>query len=398
MATRDRLSVTARTSLRDSAEILFDYEDTSVPEQTFDVDEGAVCFPGSARSSYYGSVDVLPSSAAVKGLSLCSLQRDGDAFSVEGPGSLWLSARGLPQQQRRLHAGGMFRLGRYDFRVRHLATSQDGISEGNSWQGPSCNACEECEDPTSKVCRICLMEGEEGPEAEPLVAPCSCKGSVEHVHWSCLQRWVGMRFAKDRSQHCLRISKPCCELCKQAFPMDMRTASGARPLLELPERMAPFVLVEQGVRLTRPSGQVFEPEALYAVSLAGGRDLTVGRSRRSDIHIEDISVSRQHARVRFQEGAFVLEDNDARFGTLLQAQGPLRVQAGQSLTLQAGSSILNLAMVASECEVRQSSTSTQDFLTGSVESSTSSQEVLCKAEVPRSVRGFACLAAVCKRR
>lgn len=179
--------------------------------------------------------------------------------------------------------------------------------------------------------------------------------------------------------------------------MELRTASGAQPLLELPELMAPFVIVEQSVPLTRAAGQAFEPEALYAVSLAG-RALTVGRSRRCDIQIEDISVSRQHARIRLQEGAFFLEDNDARFGTLLQVQGSLRMQAGQSLTIQAGCSILNLAIAASDNGAHGCSSFTQDLRMDAADASTSTHELMQRAEGPRAVRGFACLATVCRRR
>ena len=46
---------------------------------------------------------------------------------------------------------------------------------------------------SAACCRICLeVEGE-------LVTPCQCKGSVAHVHGSCLERWRLMNFSANKA-------------------------------------------------------------------------------------------------------------------------------------------------------------------------------------------------------
>nr|CAG4638063.1 EOG090X0DX7 [Chydorus sphaericus] len=57
------------------------------------------------------------------------------------------------------------------------------------------------------ICRICHCEAE--IEA-PLVAPCSCAGSLKFVHQGCLQRWVQSSDMKN------------CELCKYPFIMQTK--------------------------------------------------------------------------------------------------------------------------------------------------------------------------------
>jgi pSer/pThr/pTyr-binding forkhead associated (FHA) protein len=50
-----------------------------------------------------------------------------------------------------------------------------------------------------------------------------------------------------------------------------------------------------------------------------------GRGHESEIRINDISVSRCHAIIKFKDGRFYLEDNLSKFGTLVlvKARTPL---------------------------------------------------------------------------
>lgn len=56
----------------------------------------------------------------------------------------------------------------------------------------------EAEIPTEGMeCRICL---EEGSEANPLIVPCKCTGSIRFVHTACIREWIQRQYdqkAKD---------------------------------------------------------------------------------------------------------------------------------------------------------------------------------------------------------
>jgi pSer/pThr/pTyr-binding forkhead associated (FHA) protein len=43
----------------------------------------------------------------------------------------------------------------------------------------------------------------------------------------------------------------------------------------------------------------------------------LGRGHESDLRINDISVSRFHAKIKFENNKFMLEDNKSKFGTLV---------------------------------------------------------------------------------
>lgn len=57
------------------------------------------------------------------------------------------------------------------------------------------------------TCRICHCDN----EAEPLISPCNCIGTVKHVHHSCLMDWLK------------RCVKTKCELCLQPISVDRKT-------------------------------------------------------------------------------------------------------------------------------------------------------------------------------
>lgn len=43
----------------------------------------------------------------------------------------------------------------------------------------------------AEFCRVCF--GREGGERNPLLNLCKCAGSVKHIHYQCLKRWVSTR-------------------------------------------------------------------------------------------------------------------------------------------------------------------------------------------------------------
>jgi hypothetical protein len=59
-------------------------------------------------------------------------------------------------------------------------------------------------------CRICF----DASSPESMVAPCACKGSLQHVHTSCLMRWALERAALGAARGCL-----VCEVCHTDFAL-----------------------------------------------------------------------------------------------------------------------------------------------------------------------------------
>ncbi len=57
---------------------------------------------------------------------------------------------------------------------------------------------------------------------------------------------------------------------------------------------------------------------VHIVKPSAGKDVfKMGRGHESDLRINDISVSRLHAMIKYKDGKFLLEDNVSKFGTLV---------------------------------------------------------------------------------
>merc|ERR1712046_569128 len=80
---------------------------------------------------------------------------------------------------------------------------------------------------------------------EPMVDPCACKGSIEHVHVGCLQHWLREKVSASAGVgNSLRYGTPQCELCETCLPADVGVASDRRPLVEIPSPESPFIVLE----------------------------------------------------------------------------------------------------------------------------------------------------------
>lgn len=335
------LSVIATTTSQ-CTHSLFDYESSSTTTAEFNVLEAAQC----VREREGVAIRMLPTGQHARRVEhLCQFTLSGNSdFSVEpAEGSharrLWLVVRDLPLPLTQLVEGDVIRLGRFEFSVRALVTTAQTVDV--RLQKPTSMTCVHHSDAATKQCRICLMDGVDDPDADPLLAPCLCKGSIQHVHLGCLRYWLQGKLAastelKDNS---FNYVPPQCELCKCELPTDIvKDSSQRQPLIDLPHTAAPYIVLEaQDKHKTQ--------QLLHVVSLADGKVMRVGRSHDSNVRVSDVSISRLHATIRFENGAFLLEDNKSKFGTLLALRGPRRIELGETLTLQSGRTLLSLSAV-----------------------------------------------------
>jgi pSer/pThr/pTyr-binding forkhead associated (FHA) protein len=61
-----------------------------------------------------------------------------------------------------------------------------------------------------------------------------------------------------------------------------------------------------------------------------------GRGHEADIRINDVSVSRCHAIIKFKDGRFYLEDNFSKFGTLVLVKNRIPLIPNYNKAVQIG--------------------------------------------------------------
>merc|ERR1719162_993255 len=150
---------------------------------------------------------------------------------------LWLVVRDLATCGHRLSEGDIIKLGRFKFRVRQLVASSNGGAQPElrlDDAGASCAAnpggAAELE---SVTCRICLLEGPS--DDDPLITPCQCRGSIEHVHLGCLRHWIRGRLnLSDVSGSSYFYRALPCELCKAFYPTFVHWNNERTPIVEVP--------------------------------------------------------------------------------------------------------------------------------------------------------------------
>ncbi|XP_060891162.1 E3 ubiquitin-protein ligase MARCH7 [Labrus mixtus] len=74
---------------------------------------------------------------------------------------------------------------------------------------------EESDEEEGDLCRICQM-GEES-NSNPLIQPCRCTGSLQHVHQDCIKRWLRSKIGSGTNLEAITT----CELCKQKLRLNI---------------------------------------------------------------------------------------------------------------------------------------------------------------------------------
>ena len=125
-----------------------------------------------------------------------------------------------------------------------------------------------------------------------------------------------------------------CEICKFRYPFTVDSQGTTFDLFGL--KNEPYVIFETITKECQ--------SGLHIVSFADKETVTFGRGTDSDVKIPDISVSRVHARFHYRNGQFFVEDNNSKFGSLIRAKEPIKIEPNSTLHLQAGRTVLSYSV------------------------------------------------------
>jgi hypothetical protein len=111
-----------------------------------------------------------------------------------------------------------------------------------------------------------------------------------------------------------------CEVCKTRYPYTLKNQQTYYNIFDIEIPDGPFLILESLSMEKNSSRMIFilKPNSPKM-------EFKVGRGHDSDIRVSDISVSRYHARIKYEEGKFWLEDNTSKFGTLVQIKNKIPI-------------------------------------------------------------------------
>ena len=190
----------------------------------------------------------------------------------------------------------------------------------------------------SRCCRICYLEEE--TESNPLIQPCLCSGSLKYIHLDCLKKWIGTRNwtrVENNENVCIYLIKEIdCELCKTKLPDYIRHKNKLYKIIEFKIDFKNYISFEN-LTLDKQKNKF-----IYVINLDKKKDIKIGRGHEANIILSDISVSRVHCLLNVYNKNVYLQDNEAKYGTLVLVQTPrLNIIDNIDLNLQIGRSFIN---------------------------------------------------------
>lgn len=81
---------------------------------------------------------------------------------------------------------------------------------------------------------------------------------------------------------------------------------------------------------------------VHVLSVDESKDtFRLGRGHESDVRVNDISVSRCHAILKYKDHSFFVEDNLSKFGTLVLVKDKIEIEQNFTKAVQIGRSVIS---------------------------------------------------------
>ena len=192
-------------------------------------------------------------------------------------------------------------------------------------------------------CRICFCEGNfEG--INPLISPCTCSGSVKYIHLNCLRKWLTTKIitkiSANNDIYCYAFKKLKCEICKSIIPEIAEFRGKFLSLLDFKNIEPPYIILQSMYQYNSTNRALSDINIIFVISLKLKRQIYIGRANISNIRLSDVSVSRNHAKLKYCNGEFYLEDIGSKFGTLVLIQNNILFLPYKDINIQTGRSLL----------------------------------------------------------
>lgn len=192
-------------------------------------------------------------------------------------------------------------------------------------------------------CRICLCE--EYDDINPLINPCKCSGTMKYIHLNCLRQLIKSKISEKIGENVSMFTFKSleCELCQNIFPETIKIKEKRYSIIDLHRPSGNYILLE-GIIKESP-----EIKTIYLITITEGKPIKIGRSSDSDLRLGDISVSRSHAKLVFNNGSIYLYDTKSKFGSLIKAHKNIVVLPNRVCLLNKGKLCLGFRMKLQFC-------------------------------------------------
>jgi len=200
--------------------------------------------------------------------------------------------------------------------------------------------CSPIDNVDSNVCRICL-QASMGEDQNPMISICKCKGSNGLIHLNCLSHWLKhkltIREMSKKAGITYTVKAYNCEICKEPYPISIKYGATSYNLLTYPIPDGQNFVILESLNSIKENQY---PLSVHILLFTDNDYYILGRGHDSDVRISDISVSRVHSKIYFQENKLFLEDCGSKFGTLVLAKDEVEINTDNKI-LQIGRTLVS---------------------------------------------------------
>jgi len=201
-------------------------------------------------------------------------------------------------------------------------------------------------------CWICL-EGSSTSIDNPLISICKCKDKF--VHYLCLKQYLQTKI-KIRENFKGTVSTYCCnkfncDMCLTPYPTRFKISEFNKEYelidLNLPEELD-YMILESLDFVKEKDDKKENIKRIHVIQLKDD-EIYIGRNGMNDVIDEDLTVSRNHAILRYNraEGEVVLENRSETYGTLVLIKGNIKMKK-KNINLQIGNSFITANLKPNE--------------------------------------------------
>ena len=186
-----------------------------------------------------------------------------------------------------------------------------------------------------------------------MVHLCNCKGYLNYAHFDCIKRWIKTKIIlKENYKKTVKtyyIPKFNCEICKVPFPYKFRLKNKNKiyELIDIERPSCNYIILESLLHIKENNEN---NKFIHVINLKNEDDIIIGRSNEVDIKINDISVSRFHAKLKFnfEKKSLEIIDLKSKFGTLILIKNNFELNFGDNLMFQIGRTIFKTEVIKKE--------------------------------------------------
>ena len=198
------------------------------------------------------------------------------------------------------------------------SNAQNGIGNENGNESNSDNENE------NDKCWLCLVSNCD--EDNPLVCLCNCHN---FIHFECLKAYLNSKITVTQNLKKTVTTYTCekfnCDVCLKPYQLRFRIPEFNKTYelidLNLPEELDYICL--ESLDYIKDKNNI---KTVHIIQLKD-QEINIGRNNYNDIIDNDISVSREHAVIKYNKynQSLFLENTNGRYGTLVLVRGNIKV-------------------------------------------------------------------------